>query len=60
MRKGKEPTHTLGAVIAASADSCLRYGQPGEKSVQRLVEGFGIVNIDIISDHTDTYPILNV
>ena len=30
---GKVKTHTLGAVIAASADTCLRYGQPGEKSV---------------------------
>ena len=39
-RKGKEPTHTLGAVIAASADTCLRYGQPGEKSVGK---GFSIV-----------------
>ena len=29
--------HSLGAVIAASADTCLRYGQPGEKSVD---EGF--------------------
>ena len=30
VRKGKEPTHSLGAVIAASADTCLRYGQSGE------------------------------
>ena len=44
MQKGKEPTYTLGAVIAASADTCLHYGQPGEKSV----------------DRTDTYLILNV
>ena len=35
VRKGKEPTHFLGAVVAASADTCLRYGQPGEKSVDK-------------------------
>ena len=33
VRKGKRPTHSLGAVVAASPDTCLRYGQPGEESV---------------------------
>ena len=33
VRKGKGPAHSLGVVFAASADTCLRYGQPGEMSV---------------------------
>ena len=29
--KDKGPTNNIGAVIAASANTCLLYGQPGEK-----------------------------
>ena len=33
VQKGKGPTHSVDAVIVASADTCLRYGHPGERPV---------------------------
>ena len=45
MQKGK-------AVVAASADTCLRYGQPGESLSAK--------SFDIVNNCTDTYLILNV
>ena len=35
VRKDKGPTHNPGAVIAASANTCLLYGQPDEKAVDK-------------------------
>ena len=37
MRKDKGPAHNPGYVIAASANTCLHYGQPGEKPVDKYL-----------------------